>query len=90
MRPSQTRSRRFGNEIVHANQVHCLNDSISTERLTRCKELLKTFGTGDLDRMLFTDERLFTVEEATNSKTIKKQPERAPLLIINDLIPSYL
>ena len=34
----------------------------------RYKGLLKRFGTIDIDRMLFTDEKIFTVEEATNKQ----------------------
>ena len=56
-------------------------------RLTRCKGFLKRFGTGDIDRMLFTDEKIFTVEEATNkqndrilSKNTQSIPESAKVV----------
>ena len=47
-------------------KVHHLNDR--AKRLTRCKGLLKRVGTGDIDSMLPTDEKIFTVEEATNKQ----------------------
>ena len=64
-------SEDLGMRSFKRSKVHHLNDSIRAKRLTRCKGLLKRFGTGDVNRMLFTDEKIFTVEEeeeATNKQ----------------------
>ncbi|KAI6648537.1 hypothetical protein LOD99_8017 [Oopsacas minuta] len=46
--------------------VHHLNDSIYRKRLKRCIQLKARFGSGTEDQILFSDEKLFTVEEASN------------------------
>ena len=80
-------SEDLGMRSFKRSKVHHLNDSIRAKRLTRCKGLLKRFGTGDIDRMLFTDEKIFTVAEATNkqndrilSKNTQSIPESAKVV----------
>ena len=55
----------LGMKYFKRSKVHHLNNSI---RVKRCKGLLERFGTADLDHILFTDEKIFTVEEATNKQ----------------------
>ena len=49
-------------------KVHHLNESIRNKRLVRSKALLKRFAEEDQNWILFSDEKIFTVEEATNSQ----------------------
>ena len=62
-------SEDLGMRTFKRSKVHYLNDFIRAKRLKECKGRFKRVGTGDLGRILFTDERTFTVEEATNKQT---------------------
>ncbi|KAI6647443.1 hypothetical protein LOD99_15093 [Oopsacas minuta] len=46
--------------------AHHLNDSIYRKRLKRCIQLKARFASGTEDQILFSDEKLFTFEEASN------------------------
>eukprot|EP00800_Vazella_pourtalesii_P015855 TRINITY_DN4383_c0_g1_i5.p1 TRINITY_DN4383_c0_g1~~TRINITY_DN4383_c0_g1_i5.p1 ORF type:complete len:293 (-),score=7.56 TRINITY_DN4383_c0_g1_i5:556-1434(-) len=48
--------------------VHFLSDKIIQKRLVRSKGLLTRLATQQLDNILFSDEKLFTIEEATNEQ----------------------
>ena len=61
-------SEDLGMRNFKRNKVHYLNDSIRAKRMKRCKRRFKRVGTGDLGRILFTDGRIFTVEEATDKQ----------------------
>ena len=51
--------------------VHFLSEKIVKKRLARSKDILTRLATQPLDKIIFSDEKLFTIEEATN-----KQNER--------------
>ena len=49
-------------------KVHFLTKSMKVKRLSRSKCLLSRFATHGLDQVLFSDEKLFTIEEVSNSQ----------------------
>ncbi|KAI6654040.1 hypothetical protein LOD99_2887 [Oopsacas minuta] len=55
----------LGMKSYKRNNVHHLNDSIRRKRLERCIQLKARFAPGTEDQILFSDEKLFTVEEAS-------------------------
>ena len=59
-------SKNLGMKSFKRKNVHNLNESIRSKRLERCKQLRTRFGPGTEDQILFSDEKLFTVEEASN------------------------
>ncbi|KAI6653971.1 MhmaT1 transposase [Oopsacas minuta] len=72
----------LGLKSLKRKTVHHLTPSIRQKRLERCKGFLRRLGTQDFEKILFSDEKLFTVEEATNrqndrilSTTAKDIPE---------------
>ncbi|KAI6647167.1 Transposase [Oopsacas minuta] len=56
----------LGMKSYKRKNVHHLNDSIHHKRLERCILLKARFAPGTEDQILFSDEKLFTVEEASN------------------------
>ena len=46
--------------------VHQLTPALRRKRLVRCKGLLRRIAPQDLDKVLFSDEKLFTVGEVNN------------------------
>ena len=48
--------------------VHFLSERIIEKRLTRSKGLLSRLATQPVDQIVFSDEKLFTIEEATNKQ----------------------
>ena len=51
-------------------KVHYLSATVKEKRLRRSKELLKQHALHYLNSILFSDEKIFTIKEATNSKMI--------------------
>ena len=49
-------------------KVHFLTKSMKVKRLSRSKCLLSRFATHGLDQVLFSDEKLFTIEEVSDSQ----------------------
>ncbi|KAI6652925.1 MhmaT1 transposase [Oopsacas minuta] len=58
--------RDLGLSSFKRRKVHFITDQIKRKRLSRSKGLLSRFATQGLDRVLFSDEKLFTVEQASN------------------------
>ena len=56
----------LGLKSFKRKKVHHLNPSIRTKRLVRSKALLQRFAPGAQDQILFSDEKIFTIEEAWN------------------------
>ncbi|KAI6659634.1 Transposase [Oopsacas minuta] len=56
----------LGVKSLKRKTVHHLTPSIRQKRLERCKGLLRRRGTQDFGRILFSDKKLFIVEEPTN------------------------
>ena len=50
------------------NRVHFLNDRIKTQRLQKCRKIKRLVAAGHLQRVLFTDEKIFTVQRHLNSQ----------------------
>ncbi|KAI6646946.1 hypothetical protein LOD99_9040 [Oopsacas minuta] len=48
--------------------VHFLSETIKLKRLSRSKGLLTRLEIENLDRFLFSDEKLFSIEQATNKQ----------------------
>ncbi|KAI6658827.1 MhmaT1 transposase [Oopsacas minuta] len=72
----------LGLKSLKRKTVHHLTPSICQKGLERWKGLLQRLGTEDFEKIIFSDEKLFTVEEATNrqndrilSTTAKDIPE---------------
>ena len=49
-------------------KVHYLSATVKEKRLRRSKELLKRHALHGLNSILFSDEKIFTIQEATNSQ----------------------
>ena len=47
-------------------RVHFLNEAMKVKRLERCRRMLRLVGAGRLNKVLFTDEKIFTVEPLHN------------------------
>ncbi|KAI6660762.1 Transposase [Oopsacas minuta] len=56
----------LGLKSFKRKKVHHLNLSIRTKRLARSKALLQRFAPGAQDQILFSDEKIFRIEEAWN------------------------
>lgn len=58
--------RDLGLSSFKRRRVHFLSQAVQKKRLSRSKGLLTRYASVGLDNILFTDEKLFTVEEASN------------------------
>lgn len=58
--------KRLGLQPIKLQKSHALTDDSKQKRLQRCRELLKRFKPVDTLDILFTDEKLFTVEQSFN------------------------
>ena len=67
----------LGLKSFKRTKAHNLNDSIRAKRLERCKALLRRFAPGSEEQILFSDEKIFTVKEVTNSQTDKTLSKRS-------------
>ncbi|KAI6651346.1 Transposase [Oopsacas minuta] len=56
----------LGLKSFKRKKVHYLNSSIRTKRLARSKALLQRLAPGTQNQILFSDEKIFTFEEAWN------------------------
>ncbi|KAI6646058.1 Transposase [Oopsacas minuta] len=56
----------LGLKSFKRKKIHHLNPSIRTKRLARSKALLQGFAPGAQEQILFSDEKIFTNEEAWN------------------------
>ena len=56
----------LGLKSLKRKTVHHLTPALRKKRLERCRGLLRRLALGDDEKILFSDEKLFTVEEATN------------------------
>ncbi|KAI6646993.1 hypothetical protein LOD99_8992 [Oopsacas minuta] len=77
-------------ESYKRKNVHHLNDSIGRKRLERCIQLKVGFAPGTEDQILFSDEKLFTVEEASNrqnERTLASRSQDIPDCINKDEWP---
>ena len=50
------------------NRVHFLNNRTKTQRLQKCRKMKRLVAAGRLQRVLFTDEKIFTVQRHFNSQ----------------------
>ena len=71
-RPSLQRvvKRNLGLSFFKRRKVHFLSKLMKEKKLTRCKTLIRRFATSGLDHILFSDEKLFNVEEVSNHLSI--------------------
>ena len=58
--------RDLGLKSLERRKVHHLAPALRKKRLDRCKGLLQRLAPEDCDRVLFSDEKVFTVEESVN------------------------
>ena len=79
--------RDLGLSSFKRRQVHFLSQSIQVKRIARSKGLLNRYATVGLEKVVFSDEKLFTVEEALNkqndrilSRTVSSIPEEYRLV----------
>ena len=56
----------IGQKSIKKKKVHQLNPSIRTKRRVRSKALLQQFAPGSQEQILFSDDIIFTFEEAWN------------------------
>lgn len=50
------------------NKAHYLSETMKENRLRNCKKLLRVAARGRYKTIVFTDEKLFTIEQALNSQ----------------------
>ena len=69
-------------------KVHFLSEMVKEKRLSRSKELLVRHATGGLENIIFSDEKIFTIEETTNvqndrviSTSLSKIPDSSRYVI---------
>ena len=62
-------------------QVQELSDKQRVVRLQRAKELKRRFANGRHKDIVFSDEKLFTVEQFVNKQNDRVWSEKDPLLI---------
>ena len=56
----------LGLKSMKRKTVHHLTPTLHRKRIERCKGLLRRLAPDDVSKILFSDEKIFTVEEATN------------------------
>ena len=61
-----SRSSVLGLSSYKLRRVHFLSDKIKQKRLVRSKGLIQRFAICGLENILFSDEKLFTIEQAYN------------------------
>ena len=78
----------LGLKSLKRKTVHHLTPTLRRKRLVRCKGLLRRLAPRDMDKVLLSDEKLFTVEEVNNrqndrilASTSKDIPEKLNMLI---------
>ena len=49
-------------------KVQGLTKSLGIKRLQRCKKLIRRHGKKSIDRIIFSDEKLFCTEQSFNTK----------------------
>ncbi|KAI6647157.1 Transposase [Oopsacas minuta] len=60
----------LGLKSFKRKKVHHLNPSIRTKKLVRSKSLLQRSAPGAQDNILFSDEKIFTIEEVVTDKMV--------------------
>ena len=68
----------LGLKSLKRRKVHMLTTAMKQKRLDRSRALLSRATLNVLDRILFSDEKLFTIEQALNSqndRSVKEVPE---------------
>ena len=58
----------LGMHSFKRRKIHFLTEKVKAKRLERCKGQLRKHVTHDLLNIIFTDEKIFTIEEALNSQ----------------------
>ena len=61
-------NRSLGLSSYKRRKVHYLTDTMKQKRLIRSRGLLLRLAERGIDNVLFSDEKLFTIEEASNSQ----------------------
>lgn len=59
-------SRKLGLRSYKIAHVHFLNEAMKTKRLQKCRRMRQLVGNGRLSKVLFTDEKIFTIEPLHN------------------------
>jgi inhibitor of nuclear factor kappa-B kinase subunit alpha len=73
----------LGLRAFKRQQVHGLNAAQRSARLTRCKLLLRRFTVKKVQSLIFSDEKIFTMEERLNA-----QNDRVWALTLKDIPPA--
>lgn len=58
--------KKLGLRSYKIARVHFLNDTMKAKRLQKCRKMRRLVGGGRLSKVLFTDEKIFTVEPQHN------------------------
>ncbi|VDP05368.1 unnamed protein product [Heligmosomoides polygyrus] len=58
--------RKLGLRSYKVARIHFLNDAMKAERLRKCRRMRQLVGDGRLSKVLFTDEKIFTVQPVHN------------------------
>ncbi|KAI6651278.1 hypothetical protein LOD99_5426 [Oopsacas minuta] len=59
---------KLGMYSFKRKKVHHLTDQVKQKRMSRCKGLLERHANHGLETILFSDEKIFTIQEVTNSQ----------------------
>ena len=73
--------RDLGMKSFKRKKVHFISRTPKEKRLARCKGVLGRHAVENLDKILFSDEKLFTIQEATNpqnDRILANSPSKVP------------
>ena len=73
--------RDLGMKYFKRKKVHFISRTAKEKRLARCKGVLGRHAVENLDKILFSDEKLFTIQEATNAQNdriLANSPSKVP------------
>ena len=73
--------RDLGMKSFKRKKVHFISRTAKEKRLARCKGVLGRHAVENLDKILFSDEKLFTIQEATNAQNdriLANSPSKVP------------
>lgn len=68
--------KKLGVASYRINKAHLLNDRMKANRKAKAKKMLRLVAAGRLKRVLFTDEKIFTVQPVHNRQNLRQLLKR--------------
>ncbi|VDO70875.1 unnamed protein product [Heligmosomoides polygyrus] len=87
--------RKLGLRSYKVARIHFLNDAMKAERLRKCRRMRQLVGDGRLSKVLFTDEKIFTVQPVHNHQNrrqlLKKGQQKTlgAIAVCEELFPGF-